>query len=422
MKSLQRCVLLGIIASAAQAQDDMTNPKAEPLMVAEVTGDNVYVRSGPSTNYYPVARLDRGDSVVVYETTLGWASITPPEGTFSLIHKEFVDPDGLHAGVVNGDRVWVYAGSTLSKQRYAKQLKLTKGQPVRIIGQWDQYYKIEPPDGARLWITEEYLRATGAPAAAAGGRPTAVSRPAPAPEQPAAQPQPEPAVESAGAPVVHSSADTLVLEAVPVDDAPGDAARPETIQEVEADLAQEFAKEPLQRDLNPFIERFKVIEAEGADATAREYAKVRSAQLERATEHIAALRQMNALRDQIEQERQRFDQERANLGAAAGSPETEFAIRGRLVPSAAYRNPTGPQRYRLVDPDSRVAIPATLAYVDIDPQSGIDPQQYLGRYVGVRARGRKYLEGTVNPVVVYTAEALVILSEPQGDTLSAVTG
>ena len=72
-------------------------------------------------------------------------------------------------------------------------------------------------------------------------------------------------------------------------------------------------------------------------------------------------------------------------------------------------------RYRIVDPDSQGQIPRTLAYVEIDPQSEIEPAAFLGRFVGVRARGEHLLEGSVDPMVIYTAAEIVILEEVPDD-------
>ena len=93
----------------------------------------------------------------------------------------------------------------------------------------------------------------------------------------------------------------------------------------------------------------------------------------------------------------------------------EFDVRGKFIISAAYSNPVGVRRYRLVDPDSRGMIPRTIAYVEIDPQSEIDPLEFVGRYVGVRARSRHLLESTVDRMLVYIAAEIVILEEVAED-------
>jgi hypothetical protein len=90
--------------------------------IGVVTGNNVYVRSGFHSNYYPVTKLNKGDKVTVVGGEFGWLKILPPQGTFSLVDKTYVDKTD-DSGVINA-RVWVFAGSELDNRRYAKQVKL----------------------------------------------------------------------------------------------------------------------------------------------------------------------------------------------------------------------------------------------------------------------------------------------------------
>ena len=78
---------------------------------AYVTAKDVYVRSGPSTNYYPVAKLNAGVRVTVVGEESGWLAIVPPPDCHSVIDATYVDRDRDKRGVVNGNRVNVRAGS-----------------------------------------------------------------------------------------------------------------------------------------------------------------------------------------------------------------------------------------------------------------------------------------------------------------------
>jgi hypothetical protein len=128
--------------------------------VGEVTGTSsqVHVRSGPSTNFYPVVRLAPGDRVQVVGEDSGWYAIEPLPGCYSLISKHYVDIGAGEEGVVNGDAVRVRVGSDLDEHRYAVQLKLDKGAAVRVLGEEAEgFLKIAPPNGARLWIHGDYV-------------------------------------------------------------------------------------------------------------------------------------------------------------------------------------------------------------------------------------------------------------------------
>ena len=86
----------------ARGNDDET----EVPYRAYITTNDVYVRSGPGTNYYPVQRLKRGDVVEVYRHDPGgWYAIRPLDECFSWIAAEFVEPrDGNTAEVVATER------------------------------------------------------------------------------------------------------------------------------------------------------------------------------------------------------------------------------------------------------------------------------------------------------------------------------
>ena len=153
-------ILAGLVAQAdPQATETTPAPQSQPtIKVGEVTGTNVYVRSGPSTNYYPVLRLNTGTRVLIIDRRPAWIGIAPPKGAYSLVAKQYVDPDGADKGLINGDRVWVRAGGALSEATYAKQTRLDKGASVTILGETDEHYRIVPPKGAKLWISADYIR------------------------------------------------------------------------------------------------------------------------------------------------------------------------------------------------------------------------------------------------------------------------
>jgi len=148
--SVAICLSVWVIPHAAGAD----------TYVGEVTGSSseVHVRSGPSTNFYPVLRVAPGQRINVIGEESGWYAIEPLPGSFSLISKHYVDIGANGEGVVNGDAVRVRVGSDLDDHRYAVQMKLDKGAVVRVLGEEaDGFLKIAPPPGARLWIHGEYV-------------------------------------------------------------------------------------------------------------------------------------------------------------------------------------------------------------------------------------------------------------------------
>jgi uncharacterized protein YgiM (DUF1202 family) len=132
--------------------------------VAEITGDNVNVRSGRGTNYYNCGKLNKGDRVKVVNHQLGWSCIVPPAGSFSWISKQYIgiDLDNPTVGIVTGDGVRVYAGSDLIKPMHSTTLqrKVNWGDKVELLGVVkENYHKVAPPAGAYLWVSTQYTKA-----------------------------------------------------------------------------------------------------------------------------------------------------------------------------------------------------------------------------------------------------------------------
>jgi len=143
---------------------------ANESYVAEVIGNDVYVRSGPGTNFYQCSKLYTGDRVQVVRTQQGWSCIVPPPGCFSWIAMQYVsiNPQNPTVGVLTGDNVGVYTGSDTQEAKYStsKQVVLGRGQTVKLLGEEkDDYYKIAPPQGAYLWVSSQFLQQVDKPQA-----------------------------------------------------------------------------------------------------------------------------------------------------------------------------------------------------------------------------------------------------------------
>ncbi|MBN1818191.1 MAG: hypothetical protein JW828_12595 [Sedimentisphaerales bacterium] len=136
--------------------------------IAEVIGQDVYVRSGAGTAYYFTTKLNAPARVTVVDHKFSWAVILPPEGSFSWIYKNYVklDPSNPKIGTVTGDnvRIWAGAEKIAPANSSSMQAKLNTGDLVHLIdpaGTEGDYYKIQPPISARLYISTEYLKYIG---------------------------------------------------------------------------------------------------------------------------------------------------------------------------------------------------------------------------------------------------------------------
>lgn len=144
-------------AQEVQLQPDVENAKYH--FAGRTNAANVQVRSGPGDNYYPTARLDKDAQVTVVGIRFEWLKIKPPEGSFSVVAKAFVKKkDGAaNVGVVDAESLNVRAGSTLSPLKITVQCKLKKGDEVVILGEQDEYYKIQPPSEAYLYVHQNFV-------------------------------------------------------------------------------------------------------------------------------------------------------------------------------------------------------------------------------------------------------------------------
>jgi len=133
---------------------------------AYINSDGVYIRSGPGQNYYPASKLGLGAAVTVYRHDPGgWYAIRPPEGSFSWIAAEFLEPDEGNIATVIGDRVVARVGSMLSDVRDVIQVRLERGEQVEVyeaqrVGTGPAartWYKVAPPAGEFRWIYGQFL-------------------------------------------------------------------------------------------------------------------------------------------------------------------------------------------------------------------------------------------------------------------------
>ena len=131
-----------------------------------INASDVYLRSGPGENYYPVSKLERGEAVEIYRHDPGgWYAIRPSQNCFSWVSAEFLEPGEGNLATVAGDRVVARVGSVFSDVRDVIQIRLDRGETVEVIeakrfnsGPGAQtWYKIAPPAGEFRWISGKFI-------------------------------------------------------------------------------------------------------------------------------------------------------------------------------------------------------------------------------------------------------------------------
>ncbi|MCK5012339.1 MAG: SH3 domain-containing protein [Candidatus Omnitrophica bacterium] len=122
--------------------------------LAEVTGDQVNVRSGQSANFERLCQLNKGDEVVVLEKGYSWYKIQIPPTAKSFVSKKYVQYLGQNAGGVTAQRVNIRAGAGI---HYTVLGQLAKGEQIYIEEELDEWYRIAPVAESHGWIIDKFL-------------------------------------------------------------------------------------------------------------------------------------------------------------------------------------------------------------------------------------------------------------------------
>ena len=341
---------------------------------AEITGDDVYVRSGPGTNFYHCGKLNTGDKVKVVGKQFSWSRIVPPAGSFSWISMQYVtiNPTDQKVGTVTGDNVRVYAGSDYVKPLYSTTLqgKLSKGEKVKLLGeQMDDYYKIAAPPFAYLWVSTSLTKAVPEPVVV-----TPVV-PAPTPVETKVEPNEPPDANAAV---------EVVPEPVVVPKSPLERYR-ELKEQVKAE-------HDIPADQQIYTDLKKALLEIANDKEAGNAARFSQFVVRQIEGYELAL----SVDKEVKLQNQQLAKVRAGINKARTTRLAEvetmgkFAIVGEFQTYVTY----GPGNYRIVDEDGKMvcyALPASSA-------SKMDLKGFIGQKVG--------LVGTIEPHLP-TKKALV---------------
>ncbi|MBN2456132.1 MAG: hypothetical protein JXB29_06305 [Sedimentisphaerales bacterium] len=331
---------------AAEVND--VNSIALPY-IAEITGHDVHIRSGPGTNYYSCGKVKTGDRVTVVGTKFSWSQIVPPAGSFSWIAQQYVaiDLNNPDYGTVAGDDVRVYAGSDYKEPIHSTimQQKLDKGYKIRLLGEEkDDYYKIAPPKGAYLWVSTQYTKAI---------EPAKIE---------IEQIQPEPAPEVNIPKVVPT---TISVEAKMLKEY-GDLQK-----QVEAERAKPVEKQTYS-EIKKALSKITANKEAGKAARYSDYLlkKIRRFELALAAKEKVESQeiQLKKITEQIENARQKKLAHVEDMG--------KFAVIGEFQLSQIYSMEQGPKHYRVLDASGN-----TLCYA---LPSGSAEQANLDRFVGAK--------------------------------------
>ena len=368
--------------------------------IAKVTANNVYIRSGKGTTYYACGKANLGDTVTVLGQAFGWAEIVPPTGSYSWIHKNYVDVKQAQPtiGVLAGDNVRVWAGSdSIEPMRSSSmQTKLNTGEIVELFPDQPQgtdYYKIKPPAGAKLTINCEFLEYVGP---VAPQKPVAIpprsddKTPAPA-DLPAATETQVPAFgnlpqdKTPAAPESEDSAKPAVTEAVEKTPASEPQHTADDSENLKASYAlakridEEVQKPLLEQNYDSIKKDLEKIKEDTTDSKAASYAQIL---LERIMRYELAISIVNTLKqqDQALAEAKEKIQQAHQEELKSVHRQADFIYTGILKVSHVYTHKTGQKRYLLQGPDGKI-----LCYaIPVSGEVAARFESLLEKRVGIR--------------------------------------
>lgn len=159
-------LLLGVASIGVAETNDVVKVR--------VTGDRVSLRALPSTDGELLDRAMRGEEMIYFEATNGWAAVQAPDSLNFWVSGEFIQN-----GIVQPEKLNVRSGPSLN---YNVVVVVKKGDSLSVRGEFNDWLKIAPPEGSRVWISADFVEKIEPP------KPEPVVEPEP-------EPEPEPVVE-----------------------------------------------------------------------------------------------------------------------------------------------------------------------------------------------------------------------------------
>ena len=350
-----------------------------------VTGNDVYVRSGPNTEggAYPCAKLSAPARVSVVGQMDTWLKILPPEGCYSVVSKDFVKPDAAgKTGTITGDNVWVRAAGVLRDDNFFQlQPRLNKGDKVEIFGetrgQSGDFYKIKPPNGAYFWIASQFVKRADEAAAAHTGSSATGSVPAAGGTVSVGVVHQD---ESTGAEAPRPTTAPTTRQAATVGEIQIPAGM-EQFAAAEKLLLAEYKKPVSDRKYDSLLAAYNAVGVSGDNAYLKPYVDARVSLITADIQRRKGIEDVNKLVGDVRQREQelRLAQAKSQSETPITRPITAYAAQGILLVSDLFPGTGGtPRRYVIRD---RVTY-FINAYVQCTT-GAVNLESCVGKYVGI---------------------------------------
>jgi uncharacterized protein YgiM (DUF1202 family) len=382
------------VGAAPAAEANALNLPAFPFM-AEITSDDVYIRSGPGTQYYNCGKVRKGDKVKVVGNKFSWLQIVPPAGSYSWISKQYVQIDAKNntSGSVIGDAVRVYAGSDEVQPMHSTsmQAKLNKGDKITIVGEEkDGYCKIAPPEGAYLWVSSQHAKPLGTLMAPAPAAPAAVLR-----QQDAGAMTPAPAMPATAHPMPASPFPTnpgaikapVSSPNEPNMPAPAPAPTPVTsveeqkiieVQALKEKVEAERAKPAGEQNFAELKKEITVIAGDKQSPMAAKSAAALLKMIDKCELSQEVAKAIKSQEDEYGKTQQKIDSAK-NEGLSKIEDKGIFAVIGTLKESPLFAETPGARYYKVVDGNGKA-----LCYArPTGPAADADLSKFVDKKVGL---------------------------------------
>ncbi len=150
-------LLATLIVSLMPALIEAQQSAPENAQWAEITGDNVRIRAGASTQYQALTTASRGERFIVVGERRGWAELQANHQFDAFVHRSLVDADGS-TGEISGSRVIIRLRPS---QESFRLTSVTEGTRVNIVERHGDWYQIVPPVGVSVWVSGDFVRTLG---------------------------------------------------------------------------------------------------------------------------------------------------------------------------------------------------------------------------------------------------------------------
>ena len=421
----------------ALAQEAADLEMSEYKFSGTVIADNVPVRSGAGENDYPVMTLSKGKVVTVVGAKYDWLKILPPEGTFCVVGKPWVDRrgDGTIGRVRDDATANVRIGSTLNNMVKKVVVQLKGGEDVKILGDADGFYKIEPPAGTFVYVHKKFVEPGERVNIISNNGTTEVkpvnpgATPTPADRTAVVTPKPEEPRTPAIPPVTPAANPETADAAKPADpvnlaSAAGPATQPTAAAPPLSPTAafdalearfNESSAQPLEKQpVDELLAGYKAVLAEKkVPESMLRVAEYRAKGLQLRKDMLVDYQQVKKMQADLAPKQQALKAEGDEIAQRLDQNRVQtFAAVGTLRSSALTMN--GRTLYRLTDPASG----RTVVYVTAD-DAGVTGNE--GRFVGVRGTVTDDATRKIKFVRPTAVEAIDQSAVAKGDITSPLT-